>query len=231
MQCLLWVIWKIPNWRIENGLLWPAAVMTCARFKGCLLQSSLFSLYGVCLSQCWQSGWCSLWLGKYGCCCITSEASPCGEVTFFLLSSASGVWQFPEAQWNHTEIWQLYPVGSYTDTDLVHKTIWITFHTTCLATETQPDNLLSIWDFYSQTMPPFPFFIRALVTLTPCLIIWDCVKMCWNSWASHQNWHCQSSFVLNAGTQSFFGCDALENSFFIQDESDTDLTLQMTEHG
>jgi len=30
--------------------------------------------------------------------------------------------------------------------------------------------------------------------------------------------------MLNAGTQSFFGCDALENSFFVQDGQDTALS-------
>lgn len=66
-----WVMWMIANWRIENGLLWPAAITSCAFLKGCLLQSSLFSVDGVWLSHSWQSGWCSLWLGKYGCCCMT----------------------------------------------------------------------------------------------------------------------------------------------------------------
>lgn len=47
----------------------------------------------------------------------------------------------------------------------------------------------------------------------------SCVSAC------NQKWHCHSLFMLNRGTQSLFGSDALENSFFMQDGKDTTLSL------
>lgn len=43
-----WVIWKIANWRIENGLLWPAAIMSWAFFLSDVCCNPLYFLQMGC---------------------------------------------------------------------------------------------------------------------------------------------------------------------------------------